>query len=264
MRYEHAFGGECRIFADDPIARRVPRNARLSPEDAAARLGAEGGASQPLVAHAFEPRNPIGVGYAASWYLQVTRTKRWPAPRISYPSTPPTAAAFWRAARGRNSQPAMQPAGFGVVGRSWQPRIALAGTWDEAWANERHPGLPKDFDFGYWNGAPADQQITYPPVDAVVALTHLTPEGVMTFSLPGHRAFLACRWMDGTVEPEPMVIDTLIIESDAKRVTVVWRTVLPEDEDLRVLEARFEVDPAKPLLTWAQDAATHPVDEEVA
>ena len=34
---------------------------------------------------------------------------------------------------------------------------ALAGTYDDSWKQTRWPGLPEDFDFGYWNCAPEDQ-----------------------------------------------------------------------------------------------------------
>ena len=47
--------------------------------------------------------------------------------------------------------------GLGAVGRWWQPRLALAGTYDDSWKQTRWPGLPEDFDFGYWNCAPEDQ-----------------------------------------------------------------------------------------------------------
>ncbi len=267
LRYDHAFGGACRIDQGaEKAAKRVPKSARLSPEAAAAHIDAKLEASQRPVAHTFEPRNPIGVGFAESWFIKATRTKRVPAPRITYPQAPLTAKTIWHSLKGKlkHPHPSTEPAGFGFIGRSWQPRIALAGTWDETWIRERHPRLPLDFDFAYWNGAPKDQQIPYPPADVEIALTNLTPEGELRFRLPGHRAFLTCRWVDGTIEAKSMEIDTLIIDTEQRSVTVLWRGRVAEDANLRVMESRFETDPAKPLLTWADDAATCPVESEVA
>ena len=53
--------------------------------------------------------------------------------------------------RGLRSRP--RPAGFGFIGRSWRPRIDLAGTYDEAWQRTRAPLPPPDFDTHYHNAA---------------------------------------------------------------------------------------------------------------
>ncbi len=267
IRYEHAFGGECRVnWGDERAEKRVPNKNRLTQEQAASHIDASREATQQPVAHTFCAHNPVGTGFAEAWYLEAIKAKRIPAPRIQRTNAPLTAKLWWNATRGKQKQPhpALEPAGLGFVGRSWPPRIQLAGTWDETWVKERHPFLPNDFDFGYWNGAPADQQIPYPPPDAAIHLTNLTPSGKLAIRLPGHRAFVACRWLDGEIEAEPMFIDTLLVDTEAMTLTVVWRSVLPEDEGLRVIEARFEMDPAKPLLRWAEDAATCPLEAEVA
>ncbi|HAQ24498.1 MAG TPA: hypothetical protein DCQ80_00760 [Pseudomonas sp.] len=69
-----------------------------------------------------------------------------------------------------------RPAGFGIRGRAWAPRLQTAGTYDRQWLDARWPLLPRDFDFAYWNGAPEDQQID-------------SPHGFVRAPLPGHRAF---------------------------------------------------------------------------
>ncbi len=69
-----------------------------------------------------------------------------------------------------------RPAGFGILGRAWPPRLQKAGTYDQRWLDQRWPLLPKDFGFAYWNGAPEDQQID-------------SPHGFVRAPLPGHRAF---------------------------------------------------------------------------
>ena len=43
---------------------------------------------------------------------------------------------------------------FGPVGRSWQPRIRWAGTYDQKWMDEKFPFLPEDFDERYYQCRP--------------------------------------------------------------------------------------------------------------
>ena len=43
-----------------------------------------------------------------------------------------------------------KPMAFGPVGRSWQPRIKWAGTYDKKWLDETFPFLPGDFDERYF------------------------------------------------------------------------------------------------------------------
>lgn len=40
------------------------------------------------------------------------------------------------------------------MGRSWQPRLRYAGTYDQHWMDERLPFLPEDFDLRYFQSAP--------------------------------------------------------------------------------------------------------------
>ena len=147
----------------------------------------------------------------------------------------------------------VQPAGFGVVGRPWAPRLALAGTYDNTWLQERSPGLPEDFDFAYWNGAPVDQQIDFPPPNLRIELFNLvdprlSSNGRVCVELPGHRPFVLLRLRNGVMLPLPFLTDTLLIDTEAMTLSLTHRVSLPKAVDLRVLEARFEVDPNAPLL----------------
>lgn len=146
-----------------------------------------------------------------------------------------------------------QPAGFGVVDRTWAPRLALAGNYDAVWQAERWPGLPYDFDFAYWNGAPTDQQIEFPPPNLRIELfnltdPNLTPNGYAQVEMPGHRAFVLLRLFNGALLPLPMLTDTLRIDTEAMTLVLTHRISLPNNLDIRVLEARFETDPAAQLI----------------
>ena len=51
------------------------------------------------------------------------------------------------------------PAGFGARGLDWAARLNRLGTFDDQWLREHWPAFPGDFDFGYFNMAPPDQQL---------------------------------------------------------------------------------------------------------
>lgn len=148
------------------------------------------------------------------------------------------------------------PAGYGPLGRAWAPRLAQAGTYDDTWLQARHPGLPADIDFHYWNGAPADQQVPYLPPDFCLEAWNLTPHattgGYVRVVMPGHRPFLLMRMDSGVMLPLPMITDTVILDTEAMTLTLTHRTWIPAGTPaIRVLEARFETDPAAPLLRRA-------------
>ncbi len=86
----------------------------------------------------YEPRNPVGTGFVGAGGLE----KEPRLPNIEDPRAP---------IRSLTDRP--PPAGFGFVSPHWQPRAALAGTFDEAWQKSRSPLLPKDFDRRHMNAA---------------------------------------------------------------------------------------------------------------
>lgn len=188
-------------------------------------------------------RNPIGKGWVHPDDPRLKHLKSIPAPQIESPDAPV----------GRFGVELL-PEGFGVIGRSWTPRLGLAGTYDENWKKTIWPGLPKDFDFAYWNGAHPDLQIPYPEPDAEITLYRLTPEGKVHTRLPGHRAFVLCRFASGIIVPLQTPLDTLIIDPEALQIVLVHRARIPENLNVRVLEARFEQNPAAPLVRFQQPA----------
>ncbi|KVD71666.1 hypothetical protein WS62_10040 [Burkholderia sp. ABCPW 14] len=161
---------------------------------------------------------------------------------------------------------AATPAGLGVVGRAWTPRLQLAGTYDDTWHKTRWPYHPVDHDFHYWNGAPADQQIAWPAPGPAFELANLaapehTRTGFLRAHLPGHRALVALRFKDGEIVPVEMKLDTILIDTEEMRVSVTWRTVFPLQPAVRVCEARFELDRHAPLLRMrAQETTSEPED----
>ncbi len=240
--YRHALGGECRVNEGDDAEEHIDHENRLTETQRRDHPDRE----NPPVAHTVHAGNPLGCGYTERWYQEATHQTRCPAPRIVDAHTPFTAIHFAQQTEGTPdlSRPPFQPAGFGIVGRAWTPRLRLAGTYDEQWLEERHPYLPDDFDFSYWNGAPEDQQIDFPPPGTRVTLTNLSPDGLLSFSLSDHLPLVLLRMNNGTLLPQPMLTDTLLIDTQQMRVTVTCRYVLSVDADVRVMELRYETQPA--------------------
>jgi hypothetical protein len=89
--------------------------------------------------HSFEPRNPLGTGFRLRWS---DAEKAVRLPNLEDPRKP---------IKSLSDRP--PPAGFGFTSPNWQPRAALAGTYDQAWMKTRMPLLPKDFDRHFFNAA---------------------------------------------------------------------------------------------------------------
>lgn len=200
------------------------------------------------IAHTVCEQNPVGRGFAEDWYLRATRLKRVPAPQIEAANQPMTRFGG-----------DYVPDGFGVVGRAWRPRLALAGTYDQQWLDHRQPNLPADFNFAYWNGAPADQQVVpHMDGDETITLYNLCPAGIRTvqdawgntvlkLGLPGHLPFVVARFEDGRIGELAAKLDTVIVDTapDANNsqkkpsVVCVWRATVASEPFIRVLEARM-------------------------
>lgn len=254
LQWEYAFGGSSLIY---------PSNEQDSKSE-----------SRPVLNEVCYS-NPLGRGWLHEQHIKAARDageviKQIPAPQIEAVESQLTEPYFCERRDGdvtahemcnaADSYP-VQPAGFGFVGRPWAPRLALAGTYDEAWLQERSPGLPEDFDFAYWNGAPADQQIAFPPPNLSIELFNLvdprlSSNGRVCVELPGHRPFVLLRLRNGAMLPLPFLTDTLLIDTDAMTLSLTHRISLPRGIDLRVLEARFEVDPSAPLLKLKSRASS--------
>jgi uncharacterized protein YjbI with pentapeptide repeats len=125
------------------------------------------------------------------------------------------------------------PAGFGPLAASWQPREGLVGTFDERWRQDRWPWFPEDFDYGYFNAAPPDQQIEgYLMGDEDLAFENLHPEhGSYRSRLPGRRA--RCFLDEGGTygrnrfREVPLNLDTLWLDLDREKMVLVWRGHVP-------------------------------------
>ncbi len=121
------------------------------------------------------------------------------------------------------------PAGLGFYHRAWLPRARYAGTFDKAWRTQHSPRMPEDFNYRFYNGAHPDLQAQgYLSGNEPVTLNNLTPEGRLGFNLPATAPL--CRVLrTGKAEEEQidMHLDTVFIESDRRRLCLVWRGHAP-------------------------------------
>jgi hypothetical protein len=179
--------------------------------------------SEPLAA---DPRNPVGVGFRGRNSARpVAGTS---LPNIEDPQQPISSPSH-----------VPPPAGFGAIAPHWQPRQSYAGTYDATWMETRAPYLPQDFDPRFCQVAPAGLATTgHLRGGEIVQATGVTPDGSLQFELPFVR--LAVTYvLDRGEEMRPALLDTMIIEPDAARVVLVWRSALPCDKKaLKVKEIR--------------------------
>lgn len=171
---------------------------------------------------AAEPRNPVGAGFRAR---DDGTLDGLPLPNLEDPYDPITS---WK------QRPA--PAGFAPVAPHWEPRRSFAGTYDAAWQEKRAPYLPQDFDVRFFQVAPPGLVAPgYLQGGEPVEVRGATPDGLLSFRLP-QVSVETTYVVDGSRVVRPAPLDTVIIEPDAQRVILVWRSSL--DCDRKLLRVR--------------------------
>jgi hypothetical protein len=81
----------------------------------------------------------------------------------------------------------------------------------------------------------------------------LAPNGHLSVDLPHHRAFVLMRLDTGAMAPIALKTDTAVIDTQAMTISLTHRMWLPDSMPIRVLEARFEIDPNAPLIRFASE-----------
>jgi hypothetical protein len=167
--------------------------------------------------HRMDPRNPVGCGVAATPRHRVGQA----VPNFEHPDGHIDKAG---------------PAGFGAIDSWWSPRREFAGTYDEAWQQQRLPLLPEDWDRRSLLCAPADQRpANHLRGGEVVELVNLTADGLLRFVLPKVHLTFTTR-IDGRVEEHRSRLSSVILEPDYPRVLMVWSTSLSCRNDADYLE----------------------------
>ena len=164
-----------------------------------------------------EARNPVGVGFRG-------RKTNLPIGGARLPNLEDPG----RLIAGLNDRPS--PVGFGAICGHWEPRRSYAGTYDEAWQQGRCPYLPLDLDPRFFEVAPPGQVAQgYLQGGEPVEIENASPSGRLGFNLPRQR-FRVTYTIEGEDLDRVPNLDTLTLEPDENRFTMVWRTVVPCDK----------------------------------
>jgi hypothetical protein len=165
--------------------------------------------------HIEEPENPVGVGFVR------------PVPGRDYeglrlPNIEDPAALLQEPIDRR------RPMGFGFVAPSWAPRRIQAGTFDEAWRAARFPRLPANFNRRHHNAAPLDQQAR-PLLEGgePAKVIGASERGTLRFTLPVCRLRGRYQLRRSEAVAVAMRLDTVVIDTDAHRVAIVYRGGAP-------------------------------------
>lgn len=166
-------------------------------------------------------QNPIGRGFASESGLR--DYSNIPAPQIEAQDDPILQVG----------KP-YRVVGLTPVGRGWSPRRQRAGTFDQAWREQRWPLMPTDFELNYHNCAPpALQYQGFLRGDEAISIEGLSPAGKTTFNLCGiPRLSLHMFCLDGKKLAVLLSIDTLVINLNENRVGVVWRHILKNHREV--------------------------------
>ncbi|SDY05207.1 DUF2169 domain-containing protein [Pseudomonas sp. NFACC08-1] len=171
--------------------------------------------------HKWYPWNPVGAGFYPA--ASSAQTNGLPLPNTEELDRPVTAP-----------HEHYKPMAFGPIGRAWRQRIQWAGTYDQAWLDHQFPFLPEDFDVRYFQCAPEDQQIDFPRGGEEVALLNLSDKGRSAFRLPANlKLAMLVVFHDDSTREAAAVVDTIILEPDANRLTLTWRASSPLGRNIR-------------------------------
>ncbi|SAL83445.1 hypothetical protein AWB67_06409 [Caballeronia terrestris] len=216
-----------RMLADSLVSIRPSRPQPFSRMPITWRR-AFGGTDMQASKPAWEPRNPVGTGFAVESRHLLGR----PAPNFEYPDAP-----YRGPANGR-------PAGLGPVARHWLPRLKHAGTYGTDWEENRDPLPPRDFDRKFYQCAPEDQQTRTPLVGFEhVQLSNLTSDGFQQFLLPRITFDLVTQFYNRPDRRHRATIHTLWLLPDQRRFVIVWLSALPcpyDEERLKGTTVRLK------------------------
>ncbi len=118
------------------------------------------------------------------------------------------------------------PAGFGPIAPNWQPRQPRAGTYDAAWLAQRWPLLPVDFEPGFYQAAPDDQQLDAFVGHEQVVLLNLAEIPRWAFRLPRLDVPVHLLFADDRHELQQLRTDTIELVPDRRMLILTSRFAL--------------------------------------
>lgn len=175
----------------------------------------EGGTEEGAIAA--EERNPVGVGFRG------TRADR-DMEGAALPNLEDPRCLI------RSTGDCPEPACFGFRAPNWQPRAALAGTYDDQWLKNRAPYLPADYSRSFVNAAHPD--LVYGGFlqgGEAVVITNMHPDGDLRFNLPCIK-LVGRVDMTGTTATPHFNLETLLLEPNQSQLSLVWKAKVQCDK----------------------------------
>lgn len=119
---------------------------------------------------------------------------------------------------------------FAPIPRAFPVRKRLLGQTDRRMLDRTIAEIPDGFDWMYFQSAPVDQRTDYLHGTEWIILERMTADPTFVRSqLPGARGFVKIAGLSSVSEEHalPLAADTLRIDADNQRCTVVWRRHFP-------------------------------------
>lgn len=180
--------------------------------------------------------NPFGKGYC---------TDLSHAHGLSLPNLEDPNPAFLLNNNPLACPPACAPA---WVGRAWSPRKVKTGTLTAG-----AKSLPADFSWDFFNAAYPLFQMAYPNGNEFCHLTNCTPDGSLSFFLPGKTPKVTIQHSTGTINPV-MHLDTIVFLLDTQIADVnkikqpwknafylVWRVHVPLPSSIKLSDVQVAI-----------------------
>ncbi|MDK2124528.1 DUF2169 family type VI secretion system accessory protein [Parachitinimonas caeni] len=129
-----------------------------------------------------------------------------------------------------------QLAGFAPVAPNWWARAIYAGAKPCEVPCKK---LESDFDFNFYSQANPALRFNFLKGDEAITLEGMSPQGPQVWRLPGDRPHLLLHERAGGQRPQAMRLDTVLIENDRNRLTLIWRAVYLPTPSLVATEVRL-------------------------
>lgn len=137
-----------------------------------------------------------------------------------------------------------RPAGFGPISRTWPARKRLLGETPRRVLDGRIAEIPAGFDWSYFQAAPLDQRVEALRGDEWILLDGLHPTAPrLQMRLPGARGRARIHGLAAFGVPEGQLLDlrldTVRIDGDEARCTLIWRQSVPLPDEAALAAARI-------------------------
>lgn len=174
--------------------------------------------------------NPVGEGYFP--VQRMDRDVYYPAAQIELASDP------LRAVDRSIRVPALGP-----IARTWVARKQFAGTYDSKWKEElrrsQTADYPADFNPKFFQAAHPEWNFSpFMQGNERIEAAGLTGSHLLVAKLPGCQLFLSGQSDQGQLHSQRMNLDTVELNLETKRLSVVWRLTM--DQAMKLSAARID------------------------